>query len=82
MNRSVFSRLLAAIIVSVILAAIFDRVGHLDSTTAQQYYDRAKQFHSEPFLLHAAIYAMLGVFFVACVEMIASVIRGDWRNRP
>jgi hypothetical protein len=31
MNRSVFSRLLAAIIVSVILAAIFDRVGHLDS---------------------------------------------------
>ncbi|HWY24140.1 MAG TPA: hypothetical protein VNX47_04430 [Nevskia sp.] len=53
MNRAVFSRLLAAIIVSVFLAAVLGRMGHLDSTTPQQYYDRAKQFRSEPFVLHA-----------------------------
>jgi len=81
MKRAVFARLLATIVMSVIVAAVLGRTRHLDSLTPQEYYDRAKQFHNEPFLVHAIVYCILGIFFVACVEMITFVIRWIWRSK-
>lgn len=85
MNRQLFSRIAAAIVLAFVFAIYFggydqSKLARIQAMTPQEYYDHAKDLVSVGFAFRLISFAIFSVAYVMCVEALAWVFCRGWRD--